>query len=120
MCILSFQPPVQHANDGQGTSMADRDLPSEPKAERGSIAIDAEYCCDADRKLSETIERALVDGSYPIDSVAAICRQGTVYLSGVVNSWHHKQLAQECVRRVPGVEALTNEIEVVSGGQPQK
>lgn len=38
--------------------------------------------------------------------------QGHVVLRGVVNSYYHKQLAQEAVRRVEGVQSIENHLEV--------
>lgn len=40
-------------------------------------------------------------------------RDGTVVLSGLVRSYYQKQLAQESVREIDGVEAIDNRIEVV-------
>jgi osmotically-inducible protein OsmY len=40
-------------------------------------------------------------------------RDGTVVLSGLVRSYYQKQLAQESVRDIDGVEAIENQIEVV-------
>lgn len=41
-------------------------------------------------------------------------RGKTLYLAGCLPSFYLKQLAQETVRRVPGVQAVHNEITVVS------
>ena len=38
--------------------------------------------------------------------------QGRVVLRGVVGSYYQKQMAQEAVRRVEGVDEIANELEV--------
>jgi osmotically-inducible protein OsmY len=42
------------------------------------------------------------------------CREGNLYLSGKLPSFHLKQVAQEVVRRVEGVRTVVNEIVVAS------
>jgi hypothetical protein len=42
------------------------------------------------------------------------CREGNLYLSGKLPSFHLKQIAQEVVRRVQGVRTVVNEIVVAS------
>ncbi len=37
---------------------------------------------------------------------------GTVVLKGIVNSYFQKQMAQEAIRRVDGVELIDNQLEV--------
>jgi osmotically-inducible protein OsmY len=37
---------------------------------------------------------------------------GTVVLKGTVNSYFQKQMAQEAIRRVDGVEQIDNQLEV--------
>ncbi len=39
-------------------------------------------------------------------------QQGHVVLRGVVNSYYTKQMAQETLRRVAGVERIENQLEV--------
>jgi osmotically-inducible protein OsmY len=41
-----------------------------------------------------------------------------VFLRGRVNSYYLKQLAQETIRNVAGVEQIVNEIEVVFAAPP--
>ncbi len=40
-------------------------------------------------------------------------RDGVLVLTGQVPSYHHKQIAQECVRAVPGVNLIKNMLQVV-------
>lgn len=42
------------------------------------------------------------------------CREGNLYLSGKLPSFHLKQVAQEVVRHVEGVRTVVNEIVVAS------
>lgn len=39
-------------------------------------------------------------------------QQGHVVLRGIVNSYYQKQLAQETVRRLAGVDSIENHLEV--------
>jgi osmotically-inducible protein OsmY len=39
-------------------------------------------------------------------------KQGHVVLRGVVNSYYQKQMAQEAIRRVEGVQSIENHLEV--------
>ncbi len=39
-------------------------------------------------------------------------REGRVILRGVVGSYFHKQMAQEAIRGIDGVQDITNELEV--------
>ena len=42
--------------------------------------------------------------------------EGHVTLRGVVGTYYQKQMAQEAVRHVDGVDAISNELEVSWGG----
>ena len=50
-----------------------------------------------------------------LSHVSCDYRDGTLYLRGHSRSYYDKQMAQELVRRVEGVAAVVNEIEVGSG-----
>ena len=39
-------------------------------------------------------------------------QEGRVVLRGTVSSYYHKQLAQEAVRRLQGVDSIENQLEV--------
>lgn len=39
---------------------------------------------------------------------------GRVILEGVVNSYYHKQMAQEALRRIDGVRSIDNRLQVVT------
>jgi osmotically-inducible protein OsmY len=49
-----------------------------------------------------------------VSGVSCEYREGTLCLRGRSRSFYQKQLAQELVRRVAGVETVVNEIEVDS------
>jgi osmotically-inducible protein OsmY len=44
--------------------------------------------------------------------------EGRVTLKGVVRTYFQKQMAQEALRRIDGVEEIANELEVLPMGQP--
>ncbi len=113
MCNLTFE----QFTHRQGGRAAGHSPPAENRATQGSASAEAECSSDADRRLSENVAQAIVEGNCPIQSVTAECHHGAVYLSGFVSSWHHKQLVQESVRGVPGVQGITNAIQVESAAQ---
>ncbi len=47
-------------------------------------------------------------------SLSCECHHGVLVLLGRVSSFHQKQLAQESVRRIPGVRAIVNRVEVTT------
>jgi osmotically-inducible protein OsmY len=47
-----------------------------------------------------------------LQQVSVECERGVLFLRGSLPSYHHKQLAQEVVRRVDGVTQVINQIEV--------
>ena len=49
-----------------------------------------------------------------IREVSCDCRNGILYLRGHTHSFYQKQLAQEAVRRLDGIETVVNEIKVHS------
>lgn len=49
-----------------------------------------------------------------LETLSIAVRGKTVYLSGQLPSFYLKQLVQEIVRRLPGVQGLRNEINVIS------
>ena len=81
----------------------------DPASENGDLTETA----DRDAQICLSIEQGLLAGAYPMQSVAVVCSQGGVCLSGTVNSWHHKQMAQEGARDIQGVHKIINQIEVV-------
>ena len=82
---------------------------------------------DASLSLSEELARCpvTVDAQRRIETahhrslrmVRCEHRDGVLVLSGQVPSYHHKQIAQECVRAVPGVQVIKNLLQVVPQSQ---
>ena len=50
--------------------------------------------------------------SCALREVSCEFRDGVLVLRGRLPSFHHKQMAQELVHRIPGVERVDNQIEV--------
>ena len=48
-----------------------------------------------------------------IRSVSCDFDEGVLLLRGRLRSFHHKQVAQETLQRLPGVRQIVNEIEVI-------
>jgi osmotically-inducible protein OsmY len=59
-------------------------------------------------------------GYQALRAVGCDYRAGVLLLNGRVPSYYHKQLAQEAVRTVPGVEEILNRIEVVGADRREK
>lgn len=64
------------------------------------------------RPLSEKIKEALVSNPHVPSHVRAETDEGRVVLKGSVRSFFQKQMAQEAIRRVDGVETIENLLEV--------
>lgn len=66
-----------------------------------------------DQGVLEGVKQALARSGYaPLQRVRVEVHEGLVVLRGRLSSYYHKQRAQEAAKRVPGVEALNNEIVV--------
>ena len=59
------------------------------------------------RHLEQALKRLAVLGQ---QRVRAEVEEDSVVLKGVVRSYYHKQLAQETIRGIDGVETIRNEI----------
>lgn len=66
-----------------------------------------------EQRLQERIDTALTSNPY-LPGKRVLCRtdQGQVTLSGKVSSYFQKQMAQEAVRRLDGVQQVENLLEV--------
>ena len=63
--------------------------------------------------LSERVQTAIVASPYLVGRKLRFdTEDGCVTLRGTVNSFFQKQMAQEAVRRVDGVEEISNDLEV--------
>jgi osmotically-inducible protein OsmY len=67
----------------------------------------------ASRPLFEKIHEALTSNPHvPSRAVSVEAADGRVVLKGSVRSFFQKQMAQEAIRRVDGVESIENLLEV--------
>jgi osmotically-inducible protein OsmY len=67
----------------------------------------------AEQRLQESIQTALSTNPYlPGKRVSCRTDRGQVTLSGKVSSYFQKQMAQETVRRLDGVQQIQNLLEV--------
>ncbi len=63
--------------------------------------------------LFERIHQALTSSPHvPIRAVRVETAEGRVVLKGCVRSFFQKQMAQEAIRRIDGVESIENLLEV--------
>lgn len=68
------------------------------------------------KSLGTDITTALTEAGYrSLRSIQATVRHGTVYLTGTVETWYLKQVAQEVVMRIVGPGRVKNELSVVQG-----
>lgn len=66
-----------------------------------------------DRPLDDRVLTALEQNPYVARrNLRFETEQGRVTLRGVVGTYYQKQMAQEAVRRVEGVDEIANELEV--------
>lgn len=65
--------------------------------------------------LEDRLRRQLLISSYTaLHDIECDCQEGAVTLRGEVATFFLKQVAQELVRKVRGVERITNRIDVVA------
>jgi len=68
---------------------------------------------DAVRPLADRIDSAILGNPHLMGLTVRIeMRAGRVVLNGVVPSYYQKQIAQEVVRRVEGVQQVDNQLQV--------
>ncbi len=68
---------------------------------------------DADPALNSLVDAALRRSPYFAHrAVQFEADRGRVVLRGTVGSYYHKQMAQEILRRVDGVDRIENQLEV--------
>ena len=74
----------------------------------------AQVVLSASSVLQDRVRRRLRASSYAVlHDIECDCQEGTVTLHGEVTTYFLKQVAQELVRKVRGVERITNRIDVV-------
>ena len=68
---------------------------------------------EADALLEDRVDAAIQSSPYLAGrSLRSETRAGRVVLHGVVGTYYQKQMAQEAVRRIDGVEFIDNRLEV--------
>jgi osmotically-inducible protein OsmY len=71
---------------------------------------------DPQANLHVVAERALRSGPYPaLKQLCCDCRGGVLVLRGCLPSYYLKQVAQEVVAHLEGVQGVENQIQVVPG-----
>ena len=71
--------------------------------------------------LLELAEGCLRRNPYlALKNVACDCRGGVLVLRGCLPSYYLKQVAQEVVARLEGVQAVDNQIQVVTAANPSR
>ena len=66
-------------------------------------------------RQNEMVERCLRSNSYlALSNISCECLNGVVVLRGCLPTYYLKQVAQEVVAHLEGVERIDNQIEVVS------
>ena len=72
-----------------------------------------------DRNLDDRVYSALERSPYLQRGILRFeTADGRVTLRGVVRTYFQKQMAQEALRRIDGVQEIANELEVLPVGQP--
>jgi osmotically-inducible protein OsmY len=82
----------------------------------GGAALQSSGALRADRDdLLGRVQKALAaSGVFALRDLTVEQVDGVVFLSGVVGSFYHKQMAQETVRVVTGVVEVVNSVRVLS------
>ncbi len=71
--------------------------------------------CDCCHDLHEVVENALTAGyRFAGRNLRIEFQNDGVVLKGAVGCYYHKQLAQESLREIDGIQRIRNEIEVVA------
>lgn len=78
------------------------------QTDRKSYLPSSEIVQAAKARLSTSPYRTIQNLSCECDE------QGVLFLRGRLSSFYHKQLAQEAVARIPGMNRLVNEAEVLA------
>lgn len=71
------------------------------------------YCANSTSGLADRLDEALTANPHLFGRKFGYeADDGTVVLTGTVNSYFQKQMAQEAIRRVDGVEQIDNRLQV--------
>jgi osmotically-inducible protein OsmY len=83
---------------------------------RGEATMPQHRHLEPSHDLRELVYSVLARNPHLIgDRLRVEFERGSITLRGAVRSWYHKQVAQESIRRIEGVDAIRNELEVVGG-----
>ena len=64
-------------------------------------------------KIAEAAKECLENSPYQaVRGILCECKLGVLFLRGHLSSFHHKQVAQETVSKIKGINQVVNEIEV--------
>jgi osmotically-inducible protein OsmY len=74
-----------------------------------TISHPAKYPCELELRAVAALRRS---GHRMLHEAGCTCSDDTIVLTGVVPSFHMKQLAQEAVRNVEGVRRIDNRLAV--------
>jgi len=75
----------------------------------------ADLCAPENDSVAEAAQQRLRASAYfGVRTVSCEHHEGVLVLRGRVLSYYHKQLAQESVRHIPGVEVIINVVDVLS------
>jgi osmotically-inducible protein OsmY len=67
----------------------------------------------APSQLHDVVSTAIANHPHlPLRRMKVEAGEGRVVLKGTVRSYYHKQMAQEMLRRIDGVQAIENHLEV--------
>lgn len=62
--------------------------------------------------VADAKKRWASSGYASLKSIDCVCVDGVLVIQGIVSSYYYKQLAQECVRGVEGIQRIANELKV--------
>jgi len=66
-----------------------------------------------DERIARDVRARLGESPYPDTQCLVVrCREGTVVLRGVVDSYYHRQIAQAVAQGVDGVRSVVDKISV--------
>ena len=93
----------------------------EPVGQSGETSDGAE--CGPNRELrviqtcsccivTDVKNRWALSGYAPLTKIECACVDGVLVIRGTVSSYYYKQLAQECIRGVQGIQLIVNELTV--------
>ena len=75
----------------------------------------SDHDCSQEHEIAEAAGYRLRKSSYvEVRDISCQCDQGVLFLRGRLSTFYHKQVAQEAVAGLAGVEQVVNEIEVAA------